>query len=138
MIDTAIVQQIYPPSGGEYGGSSDYRPLLESFGEILLQVDDKYYQGDSRVIFKRGNEYGLLIFGWGSCSGCDALQACASYEELETLRQELAEDIRWGSAEELLVYINEHDWQGDYSWSAPETHEFISKATKLLANIVAI
>ena len=48
----------------------DYQPLLESFEyDILLQIDDNDYQGDSRLLFKDGDRFGILTFGWGSCSG---------------------------------------------------------------------
>ena len=68
-------------------GFCDYRPMIDSFGyEILLQVDDKDYQGDSRLLFRDVSRYGILIFGWGSCSGCDSLQACESLEDVEKLR----------------------------------------------------
>lgn len=115
---------------------SDYTPLLESFGyEILLKVDDEGYQGDSRLIFKDGDRYGLLIFGWGSCSGCDALRACESYDEIDKLRHELLNDIRWfNSAKEILDYITHHDWTLEFCWYSDEFKMFIRKAKKILTN----
>lgn len=127
----AAVRAMYPQKN-DYFSVYDYAPLLKSFGEILLQVDDSDYQGDSRLIYKRGANYGLLIFGWGSCSGCDSLQACNSYEEIEELRKQLENDIKWGTVEELLTYLNTHDWEGDYSWHAEETKQFVAKAKDLL------
>ncbi|QSQ10590.1 hypothetical protein H0A61_03000 [Koleobacter methoxysyntrophicus] len=134
------IKEVYPDAiwkdeaGEEHFWSvSDYRPLLESFGyKILLQVDDDGYQGDTRVLFKDGNRYGLLIFGWGSCSGCDALQACSSYEEIDELRQQLHNDIKWGTAEELLEYIQGKDWELEWAWHEEETREFIRKAIEIL------
>ena len=114
---------------------SDYGPLLESMGwTILLKVDDKDYQGDSRVLFRDGNRYGFLIFGWGSCSGCDALQACDTFEEAEQLRNRLVHDTEWyDSKENCLRRINTKDWELDHSWHAEETKEFITKAKALLS-----
>jgi len=114
---------------------SDYGPLLESMGwTILLKVDDKDYQGDSRILFRDGNRYGFLIFGWGSCSGCDSLQACDTFEEAEQLRNRLVHDTEWyDSKENCLRRINTKDWELDYSWHAEETKEFIAKAKALLS-----
>lgn len=130
------IREVYPDAQDKYGfcAPANYDPLLESFGyEILLQVDDKDYQGDSRVLYRDGTRYGLLIFGWGSCSGCDALQACGSYEEIEELRKELHDGIRWfDSAEEALKYFEEHDWEGDFYWNDDETKRFINEGIALL------
>jgi hypothetical protein len=112
---------------------SGYQPLLDSFEyEILYQVDDEDYQGDSRIIFKDGDRYGVLIFGWGSCSGCDAMEACDSIEDVEKLRTELHDTIRWGALEETIQYFKAHDWNGDFSYHAKETKIFIEKGLKLL------
>lgn len=129
----SIVKTAYPDI--EYG-VADYNPLIESLGEIILQVDDHDYQGDSRVIFKRGGEYGLLIFGWGSCSGCDALQACSTYQDIEELRSRLASDIRWESPVNLLVYFQTHDWEGDYSYQQEEMRRFVKEAADLLRKAI--
>ncbi len=83
-------------------GISDYDPLLSSMGfEIALRRDDDGYQGDSRLILRHGSLYGLLFFSWGSCSGCDRLQACKTVSDLEDLRRQLFNSIQWGSADEL-------------------------------------
>lgn len=60
-------------------GPSSYQPIMDSFGNIILQVDDNDYQGDSRLLYREDDRIGFLQFGWGSCSGCDSLQACHSY-----------------------------------------------------------
>jgi len=113
---------------------SNYQPLIESYGfDILLQVDDSDYQGDSRILYRDGNRYGLLIFGWGSCSGCDALQSCNSIQDVENLQKELFEKIKWfDPVGECLWYFNTHDWDGDYSTNDIETKEFVEKAKVLL------
>lgn len=120
---------------GSFYGPSDYGPLLQSFGyKIAIQVDDKDYQGDSRLILRDGERVGLLIFGWGSCSGCDALRACETLEEIETLRTEIHGSIRWGTLAEISDYLETHDWEGDYSWHDDETKDFVTKAKVLLAS----
>ncbi len=119
----------------EDGGywASSYQPMLDSFGDILVQVDDEDYQGDSRVLYYSGGRYGWLQFGWGSCSGCDALQACDSIEEVQELMDDLCGRIQWwGSAKEALDFFKTHDWKGDYSWSRDEQMEFVGKAIAYL------
>jgi hypothetical protein len=114
-----------------------YHPLIASMGfetVIVVHDDSNTGGGDSRFIFKHGDFYGLLIFGWGSCSGCDRLQACRTVGELEDLRKFLFDSIKWGSASELLTYVREHDWKGDWTWHRPETHKFIKLADEYLNN----
>ena len=134
------IKECYPDAFDAHDGSfssygvGDYRPLLESLGhEILLQVDDNDYQGDSRLILKDGDRYGLLVFGWGSCSGCDSLQACATVEEIEELRDGLVSNIIWhDSKDSMLDFIRSRDWEAQYSWHAEETRDFVKQAIILL------
>ena len=128
------IKQVYPSSFEEwFSGISDYGPLIESFEyEVLLQVDDDDYQGDTRLLFKNGSKIGYLNFGWGSCSGCDALQACSSYDEVDELRSHLYESIKWETKSDMLKYFETHDWEGDYSWHQEEKKRFISEAIGIL------
>ncbi len=130
------IEEVYAElvTGDYFYGPSDYNPLLRSFGhEILLQVDDEDYQGDSRLVFKDGNRHGLLIFGWGSCSGCDALQACDSLKEVDELRSQLKSEIIWkDSKSELHQFIKDRDWETQYCWHSDETKQFVEKALALL------
>jgi hypothetical protein len=136
------IQEIYPDqykefheSEGYFYGPCDYDPLLNSFGyEILIKVDDSDYQGDSRVLYKDGDKIGLLIFGWGSCSGCGSLQACHTIQDIEELQKELYEKIEWfNDKKEALQYFETHDWLGDYCWHEEETKEFVEKCIKFLS-----
>lgn len=112
-IDTPI-REVFPPNK-EWSYSSDgmpyvgYDELVESFGfEVVSRRDVGDYQGDSMYVLKEGSRYGWLNFGWGSCSGCDALQGCSSYEELDELRKSLHDDIRWfDSAGDLASWLFE-------------------------------
>ena len=116
---------------------SDYESLIESFEvEICITVHDNNYQGDSRYILKNDNgSYGFLIFGWGSCRGCDALQACGSKQEIYELRDQLWNEIKWGSFYELLSYIENRDWELQYYWNDDKTKDFVKQAVELLSKI---
>lgn len=112
----------YAERGGFYG-PCNYQPIIDSFGESVVQVDDKDYQGDTRVLLKKDGRFGFLNFGWGSCSGCDGLQACGSYRELEELIVGLEASIQWfdslKAAQDYILhddrkvsyYAHEREWQ---------------------------
>jgi hypothetical protein len=117
-----------------------YRDLIDSTGvENLHQVDDNDYQGDSRVLVRDYHRYGLLFFGWGSCSGCDALQAAeGNPAELATLRADLRRKIhREDSAADLLAYIEGKDWTLDVRGDDEASRAFRKRARQILLDVVA-
>lgn len=130
-------KELYPDAmrdSGCFWGASCYQPIVDSFGEVAVQVDDQDYQGDTRVLYRDGDRYGWLQFGWGSCSGCDALQACNSYADVDQLISELRDSIKWfDTAAEALEFFESHDWEGDYSWYSSEQADFVQKCKAYLA-----
>lgn len=103
--------------------------------ETVLSVDAGAYQGDTFCILKDGERYGYLEFGWGSCSGCDALLACSNHDDLEELQVNLFNDIKWfDSLEELKKYFRTHDWEGDWCWHEEEHMAFRKKVLELCEN----
>ena len=110
----------------------DYTPMLEQFGEILIKVDEDDYQGDSYLIYKKENSYGYLRFGWGSCSGCDALQACNTIQEVQELMGALYNSIIWfTSLAELKKYFANKDWTLEFSWHIECFKDFVNQVEKL-------
>jgi hypothetical protein len=117
-----------------------YHDLIDTMGvETLLQVDDNDYQGDSRVLVRDYHRYGLLFFGWGSCSACDALQAVEGNEaEIARLRDDLRRSIHWeNSAAGLLAYIDGKDWSLDVRGDDEACRAFRERAGQILLDIVA-
>lgn len=113
---------------GSFYGPGDYQPIINEIGNVLIQVDDNDYQGDSRVLYEKDGKYGFLIFGWGSCSGCDSLQACQNTKGIQELIDGLVNDVKWfDSLSDLQKYFSEKDWELEYSWHAEETKDFIAK-----------
>lgn len=111
-----------------------YGDLLDSFEvQVLLNVEDNDYQGDTRVLMRDGARYGLVVFGWGSCSGCDALEAVnGDVAETTELRDELWSSVHWeDSAAEMLAYVDGKDWSLDFSYRK-ETADFLAQARALL------
>lgn len=101
---------------------SDYpscEALVGTFAQILLKVDD--YQGDSRLLLHDMGRFGLLFFGWGSCSGCDALEAASgNRDHLRELRDDLAHKTHWeGSPQALMAHIERKDWSLDFDGDSP-------------------
>lgn len=131
------IRSIYPGLEEPFYGPGDYSPILLSFdAEIVLAADDQDYQGDSYVLYRRGDSFGVLIFGWGSCSGCDALQACNTYKELDQLRNNLYDSIGWDTAKNIQKYFNEHDWEGDFSWSSKECKQWVADCKKYFKKLL--
>ena len=75
-----------------------YHEGFKSLGiEILEWVTFGIYQGDYAVIVKKDKTLGFVVIGYGSCSGCDALEACDSSEEYNDLISSVLKDIYWGT-----------------------------------------
>ena len=52
MID---VRTLYKEEEGNYGWY-DYQPMVEAFGNVVVQVDDDDYQGDTRVLYNNNGK----------------------------------------------------------------------------------
>ncbi len=117
----------------KYRDFYDYTPLLERIGNIAIRIDQDDYQGDSWILYKEGNKYGYLNFGWGSCSGCDALQDCSNIFEVYELAKELESNTIWfDNDKEALDYFNSDARKMDYSWHYNEYKGFIIGTINLL------
>jgi hypothetical protein len=115
--------------------TQEQKEMWQVLGSIRIQVDDRDYQGDSRVLYEDNNGvFGYLLFGWGSCSGCDSLQACNSYADIDELMEQLWRGIQWFSSKEAaLSFFQEHDWKGDYTSHDEEQANFIAQCVQFLA-----
>lgn len=115
----------YPPTYGEG---------LKSLGfEILEWVTFGSYQGDYAVILKKDETLGFVVIGYGSCSGCDALEACDSDKEYRELLQSVIQNIHWGTQEELLSKIN--DEYNDNNWYRYDD-DFSQNKSKLIEALI--
>lgn len=107
--------------------------MVSAFGQrLLVSVDEDGWQGDSYKLIADGDEpgqrYGVLIFGWGSCSGCDAFEGCSTVEDYQQLADSLQDSIKWFSDKEgLMKYAEEHDWKGDFVWHSSTFHDFFKQ-----------
>jgi hypothetical protein len=103
-----------PLEMGEYNYyEGSYSGLVESANlEILVDESDDDYQGDSMYLVrdKDTGQFGFITFGWGSCSGCDALQACDTVKDLEELRDSLVDGVAWNTLKAVTGEIQAKDW----------------------------
>src|SRR5687767_11654660 len=78
------VRELFPECKAEDGwfNHPGYAAIIASFGDVDLKVSDNDWQGSTYAVIRRLGKVGYLEFGWGSCSGCDALEACESYDDL--------------------------------------------------------
>ena len=115
---------------------ANYETILGSFGTVLLQDGLGYYLGDCLVLYDRQtalDSYGFLVFGYGSCSGCDALEAASySYETLDAEIDRLrASIVYFASLEELVRFLDDPP---EISWwhaEGVDTHSFRNKVAGL-------
>ena len=117
------MKDVYGPS--EYGWG-DYEPMIKAFGDVIIQVDECDYQGDTWVVLRdEDGQHGYLEFGWGSCSGCDALQACDTIDEVNELAISIYESIRWFESKDAFrEWFLTHDFEGDWCWHKEEFQQF--------------
>ena len=136
----SLAKELYPDCFHGKGPSkwfnapSDYTPILSSFGKIVIQWDEKDYQGDSWVLYNFNDKIGFLNFGWGSCSGCDALQGCGSLEEIDALIERLRDSVKWFDTKgAALDWFKTHEWNCDYCYNIDEFKQFLRKAIDYLS-----
>ena len=122
-------RELYPDANERdlYFSAWSYDPIIEGFGEVVLRHDDDGYQGDTFLVYR--DPWRFLRIGWGSCSGCDALQACGSYEDIDKLVEDIQRSIvHFDSKEELQRYFRDKDWSMEIS-APPE--DFREKVQQL-------
>lgn len=106
-----------------------YLPVF--FTKIARFVLPLNRQVSSRSLYE-GTMYGFLTFGWGSCSGCDALLACGSFDRVMTLLHTLKESIIWKTKEDMLEYFKTKDWSLDHYGGVDEFKDFKYKVITML------
>lgn len=114
--------------------SVSYDTFLTSMEvERLLEVEAGSYEGDTWALLRDGDgQYGFLTFGWGSCPGCDAAEACSTIEEAAALRDELWNSIHWEpNAKAMHLWLQLRDWGTQYGWYVSEFNTFLAKALEL-------
>ncbi len=131
---TKVAKILYPDIDVNYFELWDYQPIIDYLGEVLIQRESGEYEGDIHVLLLEDGWYGFVSIGYGSCSGCDALKACDSYEDLETLILGIVNSVKWfKSSQEVLDCILSEERKFSYYFHEESYQEFCEEAkTKLL------
>jgi hypothetical protein len=105
-----------------YEAPMSYDEIVATQGEILKDWTLGSYQGDYVYLLKNDDRYAFTVIGYGSCSGCDALEGCESDEEFNQLKESITSGIVWGIKQEVYDYVfnqeanrwyfHEEDWLG--------------------------
>jgi hypothetical protein len=115
-----LVKDLFPKCNARYCFNPPcYRDLINTMcDEIMIESSDHNYQGSTFCLLRKGDKYGYLEFGWGSCSVCDALQAVTGWDDLQQLYDNLNNSIRWfDSTKDFYKWCKEdHDWEGSFAW----------------------
>ena len=116
------------PSYGDIINSFECESI---FSEILGS-----YQGDELHFLKdKDGRYGILVFGYGSCSYCDALEGCSSVQDVKDLQESLFGSIEWGTKEETIERINGAEKRNAWTWHETGTKEFYLKILEYLSGV---
>src|SRR3989304_7401260 len=117
ILGNRTIHELFP---GSYCPS--WEEFVESFGfEVLLCAKVGGYQGDLIVLLREGQRYGYLTLGYGSCGGCDMLEGCSSYRELDGLWKSALHEIHWElNKQAMYAWLSERDWEGCTSWGSQE------------------
>jgi hypothetical protein len=96
----------------------DYDLIAPLYGlPVLYSWTENSYQGDAFFILQGDDgRLGLLMYGYGSCSGCDSLQACTTTQDVADLANQMFADTRWFDDKDAMrAYIDSDDAKL-YSW----------------------
>jgi len=128
-------QVLYPlDRRGNFPDVGDYDPIIQSFGVVLVQEDLGCYQGHTVAVLQDCDKgFGFLAFTYGSCSGCDVLQSCSTYAEVDEVIDELENSIRWfSSLQEIKDYIADDEGRkGSHYYHYNEWSDFKRKVQAL-------
>jgi hypothetical protein len=130
----SLARQLYPNAfQRKYQVIDNYEPIINHLGKPLVHKDTDPYQGDALVLLRTDTGYGFLVFGYGTCSGCDALQACDSYEDLESLIDNLIASMKTFDtlADAQLHIANDSYHKLRYHYHLKEWQEFRSTCLSL-------
>lgn len=92
------------------------------------------YQGDEVYILedKHSDKVGLAVIGYGSCGGCDALEAAyGNANELRALSQDLYNNVVWfDDYASFEAFVNSEKVETQWYWYEEEMKQFIKKYSK--------
>lgn len=114
-----------------------YSGFVDSFEvEVLAFEAVGDYQGDYHWLLYDpiNREYAFLTIGYGSCSGCDWLEAMEGSSEKEYIeaRDDIWNGLIWQSATRMLEWLTSETRKHDFSWFEEGYREFINECIRIM------
>lgn len=104
-----------------------YEGLLRDHFEHVEEEYCGMYQGDIVFRVEDAGRIGYLVWGYGSCSGCDELEAVYGNEEEErAIGQDMADSVFFGTVEEIRAHALAKDGNRWYGYDS-EVREAIER-----------
>lgn len=128
-----LARRLYPDVDWDesyLSGCYAYEPMVEDVGKIVLWHMCGDYQGDYHVLIEgEGGDFGYVSIGYGSCSGCDALQQCDTAEQIGDLAASVQREIHWeADVAAMKKWLLERDWEVSWCWHYEEFKDFLREA----------
>ena len=111
-----------------------YVELIKNAGlDIVDYLCMGDYQGDLLIIVKKENQFGMISTGYGSCSGCDALQSCDDNpKKLKALQKRLCNGVIWKDITSFIKHLRTKEWQNEYYYGEQELPQFVDNVIEKL------
>jgi hypothetical protein len=126
----------YGTDDGDTYWHSSYEEIVRDFGcEVPGWETLGSYQGDHLVLLRDGERWGFTVIGYGSCSGCDALEAAGeNVREVQALADGIFDGIHWEpSAEAMAAHLASRDGANEWWINEDEAASALDRFRLLLA-----
>jgi hypothetical protein len=96
------VRYLYADSDDAFLAVTDYGPILDSLGDILLRRDD---EDCNLFLYKKSGKYGVLTFTWDNVNKYP-IYKCRSWDAVQKVYDQIAKEVIWfDSARSCFVYL---------------------------------
>jgi hypothetical protein len=122
----------FPHHDGSYGS------IFAGLGKVIWEGTFGSYSGEEGRILRRhsygskGQVFGFVVNGYGSCSHCDSLQACSTVQDLDELIEHLEGSVQWGTADEIIALLQSRKDANTWYASAEEWDRWVTDACDII------
>jgi hypothetical protein len=107
--------------------------------ECVASVRIGSYQGDYYMIVKKDGLYGWIDGSYGSCGGCDEIEAAYDDERtLDEIGRRMVESVDWKTSTDLAEWIDSRDWIAQPGWIGDEVTERRDAVKTLRDALIAV
>jgi hypothetical protein len=121
-----------------------YSDIVADWGyEILASKTFGEWQGDYVYLLSHSGRVGVAIIGYGSCSGCDALEGTDTgrgqipwreYQPIMDLSRSLRESIRWfAEPDDVLAWLESSKAENNWWYYDEEIATYVRSYMQSLA-----